>query len=121
MTHLIITFLSDLLFITDWFRTVQTLEVLGMMFGWVALLMMILKYFVGTCKANDRLRFISIILLFLSFVLTLCGGSVIGAMKDVQKSMELNDITMYMSWSFGFSIVGCILYLASTIAVFIAG
>ena len=45
----------------DWFRTVQALEVLGMVAGATALLMIILFSFVSTCAENKMLKIFTLI------------------------------------------------------------
>lgn len=102
--------------VSHWFRTVQALEVLGMVFGLTALLMTILFHFVDTCAENRVMKFSSIFLCILTFCKVLSGGIVIGALKDVQKAYKVPGYTM-MSWSFGLSIVSCLFYLISGVAI----
>ena len=54
------------LLVSDWFRTVQALEVLGMAFGGIALLMILLHSFVATCAENRMLKIFSFFLCIVS-------------------------------------------------------
>lgn len=105
--------------VSHWFRTVQTFEVLGFVFGSTSLLMMALFHFVETCQENGRLRIISILLLAVAFLMVIIGCIVIGALKDTLKGIEIES-SAFLSWGFGVSIVASLLYLASCVAVAIS-
>ncbi|XP_052807067.1 uncharacterized protein LOC128236226 [Mya arenaria] len=106
--------------VSHWFRTVQTLEVIGFLFGAVALFLFALYHMVEMCMDNRVLKLSAIGLLMLAFLLVFCGTIVVASLKDVQKAIELPKTEAVVSWGFGLSLTASILYLAGGVVVAIS-
>ncbi|KAL3837275.1 hypothetical protein ACJMK2_022642 [Sinanodonta woodiana] len=102
-------------FVSYWFRTVQSFEVLGMVMAGLALFMLLLFALVETCRENSILKLCSIGLCIIGAIFILVGCIIIGSLKSTLKSFPMDAATVEMSWSFGIAIAGGILMVASSI------
>ncbi|KAH3699300.1 uncharacterized protein LOC127861272 [Dreissena polymorpha] len=106
--------------VSHWFRTVQTFEVVGFLFGCSALFMMALYHLVETCMENTRLKMCSMALLVVAFMLVFSGAVVVASLKDAQKAIYLPDTYVMPSWGFAFAIVASIVYLVGCVTIVIS-
>lgn len=102
--------------VSHWFRTVQTMEVLGLVGLLSAVVMIILYVFVSHTRGKAYIRVIALCLCYLCGTFIIVSAIVFGSLKKVQKSRHVPDSYVKLSWSFAVSLIGGILGFFSGIA-----